>query len=123
VEYYPFSGKFLFWVEPTVEARNGSPNCAELLTRRLYYAHSHVRGVHQWIDRSELPSLGSCLSKNPPAIQDTIKVNRITAQEDIERIAIDLLDVCCAIGAPQADWDFSRVPAAVERFRKAREAV
>lgn len=127
MNYYALSTYLLFWDNATAPVRDRHLSPGErvfALTSRLMQAAHTCAGVHQWIDHSEMPSIRSFLPDcETPATSAIVKVNRISAQEDVERIAIDLLDVCCAIGAPQAEWDFSRVPAAVKRFQKAREAV
>lgn len=120
---YSAKSRFRFWGDRNSLARDRTMSAAartEILTGRLYVAHQHVQGVHHWIDPIPLPiPFGDAVVGGAW----TACFNCVTAQEDVERIAVDLLDVCCAIGAPQVEWDFSRVPAAIERFQKARETV
>jgi hypothetical protein len=127
LSYYALENRFEFWSDRTriaKDPREDSLSRTLLLTERLNQATLHLQGVHRWVDRSELPPIGALtLGADSPKMCASVKLHEITAQEDVAEIAIDLLDVCCAIGAPQTEWDFSRVPAAVKRFSRAREAV
>lgn len=121
MDYYSLENRFSFWIGPVAAVRDEwlEPlHRTELLTQRLGQAAYHVNGVHHWIDPVSISFMSGSGS-----VSDTVQVNHLTTREDVEQISIHLLDVCCAIGQPGIEWDFSPIPIAVERFQKARETV
>jgi hypothetical protein len=62
--------------------------------------------------------LANSWDPNASVVMKTVQLG-----DEVLRLIFDMLEVCCAIGSREPEWDFSQRQEAVEAFQRAREPV